>query len=365
MPRAWHHDPTRRRAVAMLGAPGLATLAGLGGCAQIATNLGLAPVLQRLGLMDAPAPPLPPEQARALHALDVQGARALLAGDVDGAIAAWRRYTQRAPATLPRARQLRGHLTLLEREAARRFVQQAVAGESALPTQRPNRLHVAVLPFSNQLPPAGGAAPVSPAGFHRAVVAMIAVDLSRVPGITVLEREKVELLTRELRLSESALVDPAAAARPGRLLGAGTVVGGSVLNVPGPAGPGSGRYRLSTAVGDVPRSRLLGQAEVEGLQSEFFALQKRIVHGVLDVLEIGDRPAAVDVIHTRSWEAYARFARGLQLLADSRFAEAREAFVAALGFDPGFAMAEEAFLATPERAATLAEIAAAAETATR
>ena len=321
--------------------------------------------------MDAPAPALPATEVAALRALDVQGGRALLAGDVEGAITAWSRYAQQAPSTLPRARQLRGHLTLLRREAARRFVQRATAAEAVTGLRRTDRLHVAVLPFANAVPspssspaaPAAPAAPAPAAGFNRAIVAMIAVDLARVPGLTVLEREKVELLTAELRLSASALVDPATAARPGRLLGAGTVVGGEVLNAPGPTGPGSGRYRLSTAVGDVSRGRLLGQAEIEGLQSDFFVLQKRIVHGILDLLDVPNRPAAVDVVHTRSWEAYARFARGLQLLSEDKFTEAREAFVAALGFDPAFALAEEAFLATPERPATLQEIGAAAAAA--
>ena len=336
--------------------------------AASASLSGCAPLLQRLGLMEAPAPALPATEAAALRALDVQGGRALLAGDVEGAITAWSRYAQQAPSTLPRARQLRGHLTLLRREAARRFVQRATAAEAATGQRRTDRLHVAVLPFANAVPspsssPAAPAAPAPAAGFNRAIVAMIAVDLARVPGLTVLEREKVELLTAELRLSASALVDPATAARPGRLLGAGTVVGGEVLNAPGPAGPGSGRYRLSTAVGDVSRGRLLGQAEIEGLQSEFFVLQKRIVHGILDLLDVPNRPAAVDVVHTRSWEAYARFARGLQLLSEDKFTEAREAFVAALGFDPAFALAEEAFLATPERPATLQEIGAAAAAA--
>lgn len=339
--------------------------------AASASLSGCAPLLQRLGLMEAPAPALPATEAAALRALDVQGGRALLAGDVEGAITAWSRYAQQAPSTLPRARQLRGHLTLLRREAARRFVQRATAAEAATGQRRTDRLHVAVLPFANAVPspssspaaPAAPAAPAPAAGFNRAIVAMIAVDLARVPGLTVLEREKVELLTQELRLSASALVDPATAARPGRLLGAGTVVGGEVLNAPGPTGPGSGRYRLSTAVGDVSRGRLLGQAEIEGLQSEFFVLQKRIVHGILDLLDVPNRPAAVDVVHTRSWEAYARFARGLQLLSEDKFTEAREAFVAALGFDPAFAMAEEAFLATPERPATLQEIGAAAAAA--
>lgn len=335
---------------------------------------GCAPLWRRLGLMQPEPAPLAPEQAQALRALDVQGTRALLAGDLDGAIAAWRRYAQQAPATLPRARQLRGHLTLLQREAARRFVVAATAREAAPGLVRTDRLHVAVLPFAVVSPsaPAAPAAPAAaasaptapPAGFNRALVAMIAVDLARVPSITVLEREKVDLLTAELRLSASTLVDPATAARPGRLLGAGTVVGGSVFNAPGPAGPGSGRYRVASAVGDVPRGRLLGQAEAEGLQSEFFVLQKRIVHGILDLLDIRDRPAAVDVVHTRSWEAYARFARGLQLLAEDRFAEAREAFGAALGFDAGFTLADEALQATPERVASLPEIATAASAAT-
>lgn len=344
-------DPRRRALLATL----LAGSAGLGACAQLATGLGIAPVLQRLGLMDAPPPRLAPEAAQALRALDAQGARALLANDVDGAITAWRRYVQQAPATLPRARELRGHLTLLEREAARRFVQGAAAREAQQAFVRTDARHVAVLPFVSHSP-----AP----GFNRAVVAMIAVDLARVPGITVLEREKVELLSQELRLSASGLVDAATAARTGALLGAGTLVSGSVFNEPGPAGPGSGRYRLGSAVSDVPRARLLGHSEAQGRQDEFFELQKRIVHGVLDLMGVGrgsdERPDAVNHPHTRNWEAYARFARGLQLLAEDRFAEAREALLAALKLDPAFGLAEEAFLAAPERPLSLDEIRAVA-----
>jgi TolB-like protein len=356
MPPALPDRGRRRLAVAL--AAGSATL---GGCAQLATNLGLAPLLQRLGLMDAPAPSLAPEQLQALQAHYRKGAQALLADDLEGAIAAWRGYVQQAPITLARAREVRGHLTLLDREAARRFVQRATANEAARVQVPTDRWHVAVLPFASQSPGAGGGSQQQ--GFNRAVVAMIAVDLARVPGLTVLEREKIDVLAQELRLSASELVDPATAARPGRLLGAGTLVAGSVYNAPGPAGPGSGRYRLNSAVSDVPRGRLLGHSEAEGLQAEFFVLQKRIVHGILDLLDVRDRPAAVDTIHTRNWEAYARFARGLQLLAESRFADARQAFLAALQLDPDFALAEGAFLDTPERPATVQDIQAAAAAA--
>ena len=345
----------RRRWLAATG--GAAALALLPGCgtwgARLADTLGINAVLRRLGLAPAPAPVLTPAQQQALDSLYRRGARALLANDIDATVAAWRDYVTMAPPTLAQARLVRGHLTLLDREAARRFVQRVAAAEKSGPALPTDRLHVAVLPFSSRAP---GGATAGAAAFNRAVAAMIVVDLAKVPSLTLLERDKVELLAQELKLGDSALVDPATAARPGRLLGAGTVVAGAVYNEPGSAGPGSGRYRLNAAVSDVARSRLVGQNEAEGKQAEFFVLQKRIVHGILDTLDIRDRPASVDTIHTRSWEAYARFARGLQLLADNRFTEARAAFLGALEIDPAFLLAETAFLETPERATTLQDV---------
>lgn len=347
--------PPARRTVLGIAACAAAALgaAALTGCA----NFRWASVLERLGLTGGAATPtLDPALQQRLDGLYARGARALLANDIDATVAAWREYAALAPTTLPRARQLRGHLTLLDREAARRFVQRAAAQESARPFIRTDRLHVAVLPFGSLGPATSGAPRAGAAAFNRAVVAMIAVDLARVPGVTVLEREKVELLAQELKLSASPLVDPATAVVSGRMLGAGTLVAGSVYNAPGPAGPGSGRYRLNAAVSDVARGRLVGQNEAEGLQAEFFVLQKRLVHGILDLLDIRDRPAAVDTVHTRSWEAYARFATGLQLLAEDRYAEARTAFLAALQIDPGFLLAEAAYLDTPETPATLQQL---------
>jgi len=370
--RAWRHrhGPSRRTVLAAAGAMGATAL--LPGCGSLGTrladSLGLRAVLQRLGLAPAPAPLLNTAQQQALDAHYRRGARALLANDIDTTVAAWREFVKLAPPTLPLARTVRGHLTLLDREAARRFVQRVAAAEKDGPALPTDRLHVAVLPFSSRAPAAATPGPGAPAGaaaFNRAVAAMIMVDLAKVPSLTLLERDKVELLAQELKLGDSALVDPATAARPGRLLGAGTVVAGAVYNEPGPAGPGTGRYRLNAAVSDVARSRLVGQNEAEGRQSEFFVLQKRIVHGILDTLDVRDRPAAVDTVHTRSWEAYARFARGLQFLADNRFAEARAAFLGALEIDPAFLMAETAFLETPERAATLQDVRDEAAQATR
>ena len=289
------------------------------------------------------------ETQKSMYRLYAAGADALARNEIDGAITAWRQYAVMAPVHLALTKKVRGYLTLLDREAAKRFAKQVAGRERTAPYIQTDRLHLALFPFMNQSPNA--AVPAS-ASFNRAVMAMITNDLARVPSITVLEREKIDQLVLELKLSDSPLVDRATVLAQGRLLGAGTVIAGSVFNEPGPAGPGSGRYRINTAVSDVRDGQLVGLQEADGGQAEFFTLQKRIVYGILEALQIKDLPPGVHRIHTRSWDAYARFATGLKLLAEDRFDEARAAFGAALVFDPAFALAEEALLGTPSQGAT-------------
>jgi hypothetical protein len=119
---------------------------------------------------------------------------------------------------------------------------------------------------------------------------------------------------------------------------------------------GEGRYTLSVSVSDVARGSLMGVQEAYGQQRNFFELEKQIVHGILDILGVKDRPAAVDRIHTRNWDAYAQFTVGLKHLAEEQFEAARHAFAQALRFDPNFTLAEEYHLDTPSRRLTLDEI---------
>ena len=298
-------------------------------------------------------PAVDAELQKSLDRLYADGANALARNDVDATRTAWRQYRAIAPVHLDLTNKVSGYLTLLDRESARRFAKQVAAREKTAAYVQTDRLHVALFPFVTQGP--NTALPAS-AAFNRAVMAMITTDLSRVPAITVLEREKVDHLVQELKLSDSPLVDRATLLAQGRLLGAGTVIAGSVFNQAGPAGPGSGRYRINTAVSDVQGGKVVGLQEADGGQAEFFTLQKRIVYGILETLNIKDLPPGVHRFHTRSWEAYARFATGLQLMAEDRFDEARKAFRAALEFDPAFELAQEALLGTPSQGATLESV---------
>src|SRR5690606_22484645 len=62
----------------------------------------------------------------------------------------------------------------------------------------------------------------------RALAEMLVTDLSQTDRLTVLERMQVQLLLNEIQLAEQGLVDPATAARGGRLVGAGRMARGSV-----------------------------------------------------------------------------------------------------------------------------------------
>lgn len=290
----------------------------------------------------APTPAPAPQPVSRLDALYAQGAQALKQGDVEGAIGHWRSYVAEAPADLPAARRVRGYLTLLHREAARRLARTAAGSESQLVGRSTsNRLTVAVFPFQSL----SGDAALQP--MNRGLAAMIAADLAQVPALTVVERERTDALLRELRLADSGLIQRASLGRPARLLGAGTVVSGTLLNEAGTGGAGSGRYRINAAAFDMQDVRVFATPEADGRQDRFFVLQKQIVAELLQALEITDIPAAVNRVHTRSWEAYRRFSLGLQLLAQDRFDEARNAFASALREDAGFALAAQGLDSVP------------------
>lgn len=332
----------------------VALVFALDGC----SSMRLAALNARLGLASSQkqASPLATESREKLDRLFDEGASAMGHNDLDAAIAAWRQYAAIAPTYLPRAQAVRGYLTLLERETAKRFARQAAAQEKSEGFIKTDRLHVALLPFRSQ----DNTKETRAKPFNRAIQAMVATDLAQVPSLTVLERSKMDYLLRELKLGESGLVDPASAAKAGRMLGAGSLVAGVVFNEDDGFSPYqnnyTGRYTISTAVSDVELGRVIGTQEASGRQYNYFELEKKIVHGILDALGIKDIPAGVDRIHTKSWEAYARFTLGLKLLDEGNFEAARQAFYSALEFDPDFAMAEEAYLNTPKRDLSLEEM---------
>ena len=93
---------------------------------------------------------------------------------------------------------------------------------------------------------------------QKGLTLMLITDLSKVGGLQVIERVRLQALIEEMGLGTTGLVAPGAAPRVGRLLGAQWIVGGEILK--GPAD----QLNLQSNPLEVPTQKILGQLMTEG-----------------------------------------------------------------------------------------------------
>jgi TolB-like protein len=171
---------------------------------------------------------------------------------------------------------------------------------------------------------------------ERGFAELLTTDLSRSSKLTVVERARIQTLLDELALQQSGRTDAATNVRAGRLLRAGRVVQGSILQV------GSSELRVDAAVLDVPTSEVRGSARGEGEIDKLFDLEKRIALGLFDqlgvTLTVAERNA-IEQRPTRSLAAFLAYSRGLTAEDDGRFDDASRFYRDAIRIDPGFGAA--------------------------
>ena len=239
-------------------------------------------------------------------------------------------------------------------EEAKRAIEQ----ERALGAVAGSPTTVAVLPLRFS----GSDSALRP--LERGFAELLATDLSRSSKLTVVERARIQALLDELALQRSGRTDSSTNVRAGRLLRAGRVVEGSILQV------GGSQLRVDAAVLDVPTSEVRGTARGEDGLDRIFDLEKRIALGLFDqlgvTLTVAERNA-VEQRPTRSLAAFLAYSRGLTAEDDGRFDDASRFYRDAFRLDPGFGAARERSRATPltssARASRGREIGAAARDA--
>ena len=118
------------------------------------------------------------------------------------------------------ARDVPKTLTLLSSAQLQQEVALAVAREREVVASPPEPGSIAVQAFVNQ-------GDENYRAMAKGLAAMIIADLAKVPGLKVLEREKVQLLLNEAKLGDSGLADKDSAVRSGRLMRAEKVVVGN------------------------------------------------------------------------------------------------------------------------------------------
>lgn len=281
------------------------------------------------------------DQARQLDPRD--GVSALYAGlsaektqDYDAARAAYNDYLR-----VGRTRRVRNdiqkRLVAMARDEAVALAKRAVANEARLSQTPGDRRTIAVPPLKFSGPDEAQLAPL-----ERGLAELIITDLGRSSQLTVVERDRMQALADEIQLGATDRVDSSTAVRAGRLIQAGRLVNGSIVQ----AGP---QLTLSSSIVDVPTSEISAPAQVTDNLDAIFALQKEFVFRIFDQLGVTLTPAErqlVDRQATTNLNALLAYGRGLQASDDGRFDDAARYFDEARTIDPSFGAAAASFTAS-------------------
>ena len=269
------------------------------------------------------------------------------------AIAAWQRYVKLAPSTeSERQNDLKEKvpqfLSILRAQNDRDEAEQALKHEHTIGPGDPNA--IAITYFRNL-----GSPELTP--LQKGLTALLIDDISKLPRVKVVERERLQALLSELKLGKSGLASPRTAAREGRLLGAGKVATGSYLD------PSKGALDIDsvlakTAPGSPERSVQIAQGQVV----QFYDLEKEIARKIIADLGYDMNkldPAVVASIEqpqTKSLDAFTNFSRGLDERDRQHPDLARALFQRALSYDPNFKLAQHELLFTPITRFTVAQV---------
>lgn len=104
---------------------------------------------------------------------------------------------------------------------------------------------------------------------RKGLTQMLVSDLTALGGLRVVERERLEEVLAELELSKSRKIDPATAARLGKLLGARYLVMGSYFEL-------LGTLRADARVVEVETGRIVGSFGGHGKPGEFLEVEQKL-----------------------------------------------------------------------------------------
>ena len=167
---------------------------------------------------------------------------------------------------------------------------------------------------------------------------MLITDLGNVGSLQIVERDKLNQVLEELKLSRSKFIDPKTAQKLGKGLAAEFIMTGSYVM-------GGETLRIDARVVEVKSGRVKASEKVEGKKDEFFALEKDLVDILIKTLDVklssGER-GKLRSNATQSFDAWQKYSAGLDAKDRGDEAEARRLFQAALDADPNYRAAKTA-----------------------
>ncbi|MDX9787859.1 MAG: MopE-related protein [Desulfobacterales bacterium] len=132
---------------------------------------------------------------------------------------------------------------------------------------------LAVLYFINKT----GRTEIDP--LQKGLAYMLITDLSKVEGLQVVERAKLQALVQEMGLGSSGLVDPDTSPRVGRLLGSAHVVSGNFYSFE------LEKFGIDPGLLQTVDEKISDLPDAQGILEEIFKMEKAVLFAILEALK--------------------------------------------------------------------------------
>jgi TolB-like protein len=197
------------------------------------------------------------------------------------------------------------------------------------PDGRDGQLRLAVMEFANTSPDR------QLDSLGKGLQSMVTTDLAQVASLALVERARLRDIQGELKLGQSALVDPKTAAKFGKLAGASHLIAGSFTVV-------GDKMRIDGRIFAVADGKVVLAEKIEGDRDAFFELEKTLVKKIVDTVGVklqAKERGAIAKVHTTDFESFRDFSNGVALFDEQKYSEAIEALRAAQDRDQDFKLA--------------------------
>lgn len=161
-------------------------------------------------------------------------------------------------------------------------------------------------------------------------------DFGKISSFTVVERDKIEFIMKEIELQKSGAVDRASAVQVGKILGAKYMVFGSITQIDRRSA------RMVVRVVSVETSEIITQADREG-SPQYSKMEKELVQEISEALNVTLSEETIELIQqggTESLDAVSHYATGLDFMDKYDYKTAYEHFKTAYDLDNSFVEAK-------------------------
>jgi TolB-like protein len=164
---------------------------------------------------------------------------------------------------------------------------------------------------------------------------MLITDLSNVRMLDIVERDKLEAILKEQKLSNSKEFDPGTAAKVGKLLGAQMILTGGYFEM-------LGSLRIDARFIDVETGKILKADGVDGQTSSFFKIQKQLSWKIINNMDAKLTDEEKQYLETKekskaiSFDDMVEYSKALDLYDNDKKADARKIVERLLSKYPDF-----------------------------